>query len=183
MPTLDYSIHLMPAAIQTVARLSTPHLAVRFAREFGGQDVYFPEKLHADHRLVLILGDHAATLVCREWLRETIVVPRASAYLRWFDARCLEVLGLSRIEISRRLGLTYTHTLRLLRGFDPSGIQINATVKEVARVYRLNARQAKRMGRERTPVSSAQMDFGWKHMAGRAGIRVSWTIAPRHPLP
>lgn len=172
MRTLDYSIHLMPGMIQTIAKLSTPHLAIRFARQFGGQLLYFPEKLHTDHRLVHVLGARAATRVCQAWLRETVEVPAATAYLRWFDARCLAVLGLSRTEIRERMNLSYRHVQRMLEQFDPTDIAIDATVMEVGRRYRVHPRDAERAGRARALALSPQFDFGWPRMPAGAPIHV-----------
>ena len=169
---LDYSVNLMPAMIQSIARVSTPPLAVRFARQFGGQMIYFPEKLARDHRLVRVLGSRAATQVCRVWLRETVEVPAAKAYLRWFDVRCLAVLGLTHMDIRERMGLSYRHVQRLLEQFDPTTIVIDDTVMEVGRLYQVRPRDAERARRNRTLALSLQGDFGWPRAPAGAPIHV-----------
>lgn len=172
MRTLDYQVGAMPVMIQTVANLSSPHLAVRFARRFGGQRLYFPQKLYTAHPIVRCLGERAATRVCAVWLKETLEVPSATTYLRWIDARALAVAGLSRSAIAGQMGLSLRHTHRLLEGFDPAGIAIDGTVAEIARLYGVSRRRLEYATRTLERRHSGQHDFGWPHIAHGAPIYV-----------
>ena len=159
MAKLDYNIVMMPALIQTVAHLSSTHTAVRFARTFGGKRLYFPNRLYSANPIVRCLGPRVAERVCKTFLAETIVVPAATHYLRWIDARALLVVGLSRADIGAALGLSQRQVFRLVEGFDPAEIEVDRTVLEIARLYNVSRRTLSRV--VVAQMNIRQRDFGW----------------------
>ena len=163
MATLDLQIGRMPDQLQKVAHIVGPMLAVRYARQFGGQKLYLPARIYAAHPLAQCLGMHAAQMLCdrlRNSDRGDVTdryVPSASTYLTWLDARALRVCGLSPAQVAGRLGISTRHAERLLAGFDPSRIEMNDLVRSVARRYRVARRQTGPV----VPAYCPQRDFGW----------------------
>jgi len=161
MRTLDYSPDLMPEMIKTVSNLSSPSLAVRFARTFGGTKIYFPRVLYTAHPIVRCLGIRAAMRVAAVWVREAKEVPTAIFYLRWIDVRALEVAGVNRTEIGQLVGVSRRHVNRLLDGFKPDDIAVEGIVIEIAKHYGVNNRHLRHLAAVTDRSSPLQQDFGW----------------------
>jgi hypothetical protein len=158
MARLDYTHALRPTVLAEAAKLTTPALALRLAREFGGRKLYFPVKIAMSHPIARCVGFKAAERLCREWGGEERIVPSARTHLRWLDARGLRLLGLKNDEIAQRLRIGERHVRHLLRDFDPDDYVVDDTVRSIALLYRVqpSALQA------RTPVMvPLQRDFGW----------------------
>jgi hypothetical protein len=160
MATLDLNVDMMPPLIQRIAALTTPALAIKFARTYGGQKVYVPRKIYSAHPLVKCLGWSAAQRVSAEFGTEELIVPSASVYLTWLDARVLRAWGLSQPDIARRLGITLRHVGRLLAGFDPYQIELNDVLRSIGRRYGVGvaAPAAKAAG---VRQDNGQASFGW----------------------
>lgn len=156
---LTCSAAMMPVLLQDIARLTSPELALRFARHFGNTRLYIPRRIAAGHPLARCLGLRAAERLCAALGGETQIVPRATPLLRWLDARALCVLGLSRGEAALRLGIGPRHMRKLLAGFSPDGIEIDPFVLSIGRQYGVN--RSRRGAVMRAPESVAQTDFGW----------------------
>ncbi len=164
---LDCTPGMLPGVVQDVARLTSPLLAIRFARRFGNAKLYVPRRIGAAHPLARCLGPRGAQALCAAMGGETHVVPRATPFLRWLDARALCVLGLSRSEIAVRLGIGPRHVRKLLDGFSPDGIETDALVREIGRHYGVGrGRRGTHAG-----IPGAQRDFGWPSAPG--GMRLT----------
>ena len=161
MAKLDLNVGMMPPLIQRVAGLTTPALAIKFARTFGGQKLYVPRKIYSAHPLVKCVGWSAAVRISTEFGTEYLIVPSASNYLTWLDARVLRAWGLSQPDIARRLGVTLRHVGRLLAGFDAAEIEMNDVLRAIGRRYGVGQKPIEPTAKAPPLQDDAQHSFGW----------------------
>ena len=175
MARLEIQIGMLPPLLQRVAALAGPTLAVQLAREFGGKRVYLPQRMFAHHPLAQCIGLAPAVRLAAEYAGEDLVIPSARVYTNWLDARALLVCGLSQPAIASRLRMGQRSVQRILRGFDPAAVEMNDTVRAIARHYRVRSttvRRASGLPDKRDP----QADFGFPNDA--RGLRLTDFVAP-----
>lgn len=158
----------MPALIQDVARLTSADLALKFARRFGNTTLYIPRRATGGHPLAQCLGMKGAERLCAARGGETCVVPAATAYLRWLDARALLALGLKRGDVAVRLQVGPRYLRKLTEGFEPASIEVDAFVRGIGRLYGVG--QGRRTNRSRR-CDPMQADFGFPPAQG--GMRTT----------
>lgn len=158
---LAIRVELLPEGLRHLAALSSPEMAIRFAREFGGERIYIPRKPSINSPLVECLGIKLALLVCERHGGEEWDVASARTYLRWLDVRALKMAGLSVRQIKRKLGIGMRHIRRLLNGFDPHGMPISPLARAVADHYHVKVIDAEpaRHAPRATP-GQLQLPFG-----------------------
>ncbi len=132
---LAIRVELLPEGLRHLAALSSPEMAIRFAREFGGERIYIPRKVSLTSPLIECLGIKLALLVCDRHGGEEWDVASARTYIRWLDVRALKMAGLSVRQIKRKLGIGMRHIRRLLNGFDPHGVPMGELARAVAELY------------------------------------------------
>lgn len=157
MRRLDYSQASMPDMLARILRITSPAIAVRFARTFGGRPLYIPRTLAESHPIARCVGRRAATRICRELGGGDWTVPAAVPSLHWLDARALKLLGVSNTEIAARLGISDRHVRHLLRGFEPEQYEIDDMVRSIGRLYGIRPAQI----RTSVPRETRQIDMGW----------------------
>lgn len=61
--------------LRQVAEIAGERAALALAAEWGGREIYIPQTLPSDHRLVRLLGHAAATAIIRELGYGKLLVP------------------------------------------------------------------------------------------------------------
>ena len=111
----DADRNVLPGILGEVARVAGLPAALALAREYGGQNHYFPQTVRASDRLAKLIGVKAARLLCGRLGGKRYAVPAARAALRWYEAHALRHNeGLSYSEIARRINLTRRYVIHLL---------------------------------------------------------------------
>ena len=69
------TLDLLPGVLREVAQAAGLAAALQLAGEFGGTEIWVPEKLTPDHRLAVALGTEAAGAVVALYGRGHLLVP------------------------------------------------------------------------------------------------------------
>jgi hypothetical protein len=81
---IDLPLHLLPPKLREIAEYCGIETALLLLEHAGGcyVQVPTPEHLHAGYKLVEWLGAERATVLCQNYARETIQIPKAEAARR-----------------------------------------------------------------------------------------------------
>jgi hypothetical protein len=111
----------LPGILATIEEIAGRDAALQLAGEKGGCEVYLPSpaRLDPDYWLVKLLGQSAASAICRHFVMHEraesrvtkgggvrLHIPTAAVVMRRLQVRWLTIAGASTTQIARQLGMT-----------------------------------------------------------------------------
>jgi hypothetical protein len=161
MVDLQHKPDVLPEILQQFSRLTSPAVAVKIARAWGGRvTFYFPERLSRSNKLAKLIGHKEASILCAHFARERIKIPSARTYLRWYDARYYYLVEKrSKPWIAEKLGVNLTHVRQLLQGLEAHDADTDLPAIDNPRCPMCGRSAAS--GRHHVLRSTSQLDFGF----------------------
>lgn len=101
-----------PAVLVEIADATSTATALKLVDAFGGTSLYVPKEINHDHRLALIVGSEAATVLAEYYGGDRLEVP-GLASARHRKSLIVETEGSAR-EVARQLGVTERY-VRMVR--------------------------------------------------------------------
>jgi len=140
----------LPGLLGDIERVCGTETAERFARAFGGMEIYIPIIIAPEHPIARAVGARAARVIGEVFGRRGPkdnrgwVVPVGEVELRWNVSRRMALLGFSRNETVRRLRRYYglTATVR----------QVSDDIRDLPRAKRAAAQAERRLPKCRAPA-------------------------------